>query len=157
MPHYTLPEDSDQKFSNLPTPGIHFARIQECIEKRTKHDDPMYNVLFLSADDGAYLCYDNIIIGGKAPGIGIRKLKTLGAISKRDGQYVIPPAFDLIGKTVYISIRHVLYNGRTKAEVNFDAGDSFGYFSKEDVDKMASESQGEAPADAIDDTGATPF
>lgn len=132
MPRYIDKKEADS--GGLAAPGRYYAEVKDAKEKISKSSGvPMFEVYFKDVETGSGLCYDNIMLGGRGAGIGVKKLKCLDAVLEEEGKYVLPDdAAELIGRRCCITIKHEKYtdnngNAKTKAAIDFDVGESFGY------------------------------
>lgn len=102
----------------LPTAGVHYAEVKESKVKKSESGNTMFSIVLYRVDDGAKLCYDNILLTGAGRGIGMQKLKGLGV---PEGTTSLDAA-DLIGRRCFVAVKSDTYNGKTRLAVDIAQG-----------------------------------
>lgn len=107
--------------------GRYLAVLEDAKARKSKKGDLMWAVTFQRGEDGAFLCYDTIMLEGKGQGIGLKKLLALGAAKEEGDEYVICDPEDARGLEVWLHIVHEEREaGGKRAVPDFNA-QGFGY------------------------------
>jgi hypothetical protein len=111
--------------------GRHLAEVMSATSGHAKKSDDAYlRLTFKDVETGEELCQDIVMLEGSARGIGLSKLKALGAKSKRapNGKGTIVNTDTLRGLRCYLTVRTGQYNGSARTEVDGKAENTrFGY------------------------------
>lgn len=120
--------DDHEVQDDIPGIGEHLASVARVdLGVSTKGDD-MATIYFSGYDSGRLMCVDRIMLSGRGLGIGLKKLKELGAARHDDdqGRWHVDDVEEWHGLSVYLTIAHEEYNDRKQAKVDFNAS-GFGY------------------------------
>ena len=116
----------DQTFKPVDA-GVYIAEIEGCNEKVSPSSNDRYlNVRLRDEKTKRFLCFDVIMLTGKGKDIGFTKLTQLG-INDTGGELT---AASLVGKRVYVYLKHEPYNGKVRAKVDIRKF-KCGYFNEE--------------------------
>lgn len=137
-------------------PGIYWVEVKSAETVRSKTSgDWMLKVKLYDLFGQRSLCDDNLMLQGKGAWMGARALSAMG-ISVSNGQSV--EAADVIGKRVYVKIRHEEFNGRTSAKVDKRAENSHaGYWPHDKPPEGAPTMPGTAAAPSLAEDPSVPF
>ena len=137
--------------NGLPPAGWHRVEVRTCEEKHSKNGNDYYSVELVDPLKRKLLAYDNVMLSGNATGMGLRKLRALGAATRNaedTGWDILPPA-QVVGKSGYASLVHEEYEwdgtSRTRVVVSIKDGEC-GYHPN-----------GEPPAGFVEDDETVPF
>jgi len=124
--------NEDVPETGMPEEGKHVdAVIADATLKRSHAGDQMVNVCIAKDGSKEILVYDNIMLGGKGLGIGLAKLQAIGLAVRDDDGWDVEDVEAWAGQRCFtVHIKHGEFNGRKRAEVDFDAP-NFGYEKQE--------------------------
>ena len=133
---------SDDGFS-LPEPGVYLAEVGSVEVKRSAKTDDMYlSVMLRDAKTHGQLCFDTLMLEGRAKSMGMAKLRQLGV---EEGTKTLDPN-SLYGRRVKVSIMHGEFEGRKQAKVDIRAdGFKCGYLAEDGVADAAPAKDEDSP------------
>ena len=129
--------DKDVNDGGLANEGWHLVEVRQSREKRSNNGDDYYSVELVGAPSGKHVAWDNIMLGGKGAGIGLRKLKVLDGAQRNatDTGWDIHPPRRLVGTRAFVHVFHKAFewNGeqRTNCAVSIREGEA-GYRAPDD-------------------------
>lgn len=109
-------------------PGRYFAKVESASERKSKKGDSYINMRLVAVDhDDAHICFDVLMLEGKARNIGYAKLKQLGVDSSEEWL----DAKSLVNRKCYVEVEEETYKDETRLSVNIGAKDGAccGYWS----------------------------
>lgn len=151
---------SDDNDGPVMRAGCYLAEVVTAEEKRAKTSgNPMISLRWVAVDHGRqHLAWDNLLLGGKGKGIGLRRLEALGV--ERGTKNI--DVNKLVGRQCYIHLVEEEYQGKKKLAVALDRGTHMGYSAqKPDVGVIEQETPSNVGDDFFspseDEGGDVPF
>lgn len=122
---------------HLPAKGWHHVEVLTCTRKKSARGADYYNLKLVNPSSRKFLAFDVCIIKGSGTGIGLSRLRTLGAATRNDtgtGWSIDAPE-RVEGLQAYAYLVHEPYeaNGeqRTRCKVSIKEGEC-GYRAADD-------------------------
>ena len=129
-------EDYDSSASQYQSiqPGIHHVVVASAEERESAAGNAYFSVRLKQVDGNATVCFDTIMLSGKALGMGLTKLAMLGFVPGEQKEIL---AAELIGKKAFVSCKEDTYEGKTRLVVDITArGSRCGYWPEEDPPEL---------------------